>query len=302
MDSQVNSQVKRATLIGLLAILLWSTSVGLIRSLTEALGPIGGASMIYLSSGLILCLVKGLPKIKGMPKRYLYICGPLFVFYEIALSLSIGFGQGRQQALELGLINYLWPCLTILFSVLINRQRFGLLLWPGALLAFLGIGWAMVAGDSWSFSQFWSNVMANPIAYMMAVAAAISWALYCTLTKRYGGGKNGVSLFLLVTGGVLWLNYFFSAEPAMSFSLKAAAELAFMAISTGVAYSCWDVGIQKGNMTLLATASYFTPIFSMLIASVWLNTPLSYGFWQGVAMVSTGSILCWLAIRGRGEG
>lgn len=47
---------KRATLTGLAAILLWSTMVGLIRSVSEGLGPVGGAAMIYTVSGL-LCLV-----------------------------------------------------------------------------------------------------------------------------------------------------------------------------------------------------------------------------------------------------
>lgn len=32
---------KRATLIGTVAILLWSTMVGLIRSVSEGLGPVG---------------------------------------------------------------------------------------------------------------------------------------------------------------------------------------------------------------------------------------------------------------------
>lgn len=47
---------KRATLTGLAAILLWSTMVGLIRSVSEGLGPVGGAAMIYTVSG-VLCLV-----------------------------------------------------------------------------------------------------------------------------------------------------------------------------------------------------------------------------------------------------
>ncbi len=47
---------KKATLVGLAAIVLWSTMVGLIRGVSEGLGPVGGAAAIYTLSGL-LCLV-----------------------------------------------------------------------------------------------------------------------------------------------------------------------------------------------------------------------------------------------------
>lgn len=43
---------KKATLTGLAAIVLWSTMVGLIRGVSEGLGPVGGAAMIYTLSGL----------------------------------------------------------------------------------------------------------------------------------------------------------------------------------------------------------------------------------------------------------
>ena len=36
----------RATLIGLIAVLLWSSIVGLIRGVSQNLGAVGGAAMI----------------------------------------------------------------------------------------------------------------------------------------------------------------------------------------------------------------------------------------------------------------
>ena len=39
---------QKATLIGLIAIVLWSTMVGLMRGVSEGLGPAGGAAMIFL--------------------------------------------------------------------------------------------------------------------------------------------------------------------------------------------------------------------------------------------------------------
>ncbi len=69
----------RATLLGALAILLWSTMVGLVRSVSELLGPTGGAAMIYLVAAVMLCLTMGWPKVGRFPRRYLLLGSSLFV-------------------------------------------------------------------------------------------------------------------------------------------------------------------------------------------------------------------------------
>lgn len=288
---------QRATLTGLLAIILWSTSVGLIRSLTEALGPIGGAAMIYSTSTLCLLAFYGFPRIKTLPRIYLFAGGAMFVCYEIFLSLSIGLADSRMQAIEIGMINYLWPSLTIFFSLFINQQKSRFLLWPGLTLSLGGIVWIMKGDSDWTPALLWNNILANPLAYSLAFSAALTWALYCNITKRYAQGKSGVSLFFFVSSLVLWMQYSFNTEGTISFTLPSALQLIFMGASTALAYSAWNIGIQHGNLTLLATASYFTPVLSTFLAALWLNITPAISFWQGVAMVTAGSLLCWYATR-----
>ncbi|MFJ5334667.1 aromatic amino acid DMT transporter YddG [Pectobacterium sp. CHL-2024] len=288
---------QRATLTGLLAIVLWSTSVGLIRSLTEALGPIGGAAMIYSTSTLCLLAFYGFPRIKMLPRVYLFAGGAMFVCYEIFLSLSIGLADSRMQAIEIGMINYLWPSLTVFFSLFINQQKSRFLLWPGLALSLGGIVWIMKGESDWTPELLWNNILANPLAYSLAFSAALTWALYCNITRRYGQGKSGVSLFFFVASLLLWVQYAFSAEGAISLTLPSSLQLLFMGTSTALAYSVWNIGIQHGNLTLLATASYFTPVLSTLLAALWLNITPAISFWQGVVMVTAGSLLCWYATR-----
>lgn len=288
---------QRATLTGLLAIVLWSTSVGLIRSLTEALGPIGGAAMIYSTSTLCLLAFYGFPRIKTLPRVYLFAGGAMFVCYEIFLSLSIGLADSRMQAIEIGMINYLWPSLTVFFSLFINQHKSRFLLWPGLALSLGGIVWIMKGESDWTPELLWNNILANPLAYSLAFSAALTWALYCNITRRYGQGKSGVSLFFFVASLLLWVQYAFSAEGAISLTLPSSLQLLFMGTSTALAYSVWNIGIQHGNLTLLATASYFTPVLSTLLAALWLNITPAISFWQGVVMVTAGSLLCWYATR-----
>lgn len=73
---------------------------------------------------MLLCLTRGLPKPGALPAIDLWLSGTLFVGYEISLALAIGLASDRCQSLELGMINYLWPCLTIVLAILFNQQRF----------------------------------------------------------------------------------------------------------------------------------------------------------------------------------
>ncbi|HCT9093337.1 MULTISPECIES: aromatic amino acid DMT transporter YddG [Serratia] len=288
----------KATLLGLLAILLWSSVVGLIRSVSEGLGPIGGAAMIYSVSAVFLLLALRMPNLRLFPRPYLLLGSLLFVSYEICLSLSLGYANTRLQAIEVGMINYLWPCFTVLMALVFNGQKAKWWLLPGLLLSLFGIGWIMSGEGGWSPAQMLENVRSNPLSYSLAFGGAVIWALYCNLTKKIAQGHNGVVLFITLTALALWLKYAFSSESGMQFTLPVTLTLLCAGMAMGAGYAAWNVGILRGNMTLLATASYFTPVLSAVFAALVLNTALTANFWQGVVMVTAGSLICWRATRG----
>lgn len=288
----------KATLLGLLAILLWSSVVGLIRSVSEGLGPIGGAAMIYSVSAVFLLLALRMPNLRLFPRPYLLLGSLLFVSYEICLSLSLCYANTRLQAIEVGMINYLWPCFTVLMALVFNGQKAKWWLLPGLLLSLFGIGWIMSGEGGWSPAQMLENVRSNPLSYSLAFGGAVIWALYCNLTKKIAQGHNGVVLFITLTAVALWLKYAFSSESGMQFTLPVTLTLLCAGMAMGAGYAAWNVGILRGNMTLLATASYFTPVLSAVFAALVLNTALTANFWQGVVMVTAGSLICWRATRG----
>jgi len=290
---------QRATLIGLMAIILWSTMVGLIRGVSEGLGPVGGAAMIYTLSGLLLLFTVGFPDIRRFPRRYLVAGSVLFVCYEICLALSLGYATTRHQAIEAGMVNYLWPGLTILFAILFNGQRTNGWIIPGLLLCIIGVGWVLGGDNGFSIDDIISNVVSSPLSYILAFCGAIIWAAYCTVTRKYAEGNNGITLFILLTAVTLWLKYVLSEQPPMLFSWPVTLRLGLVALALGFGYAAWNVGILHGNVTILATASYFTPVLSSALAALLLNASLSWAFWQGACMVCAGSLLSWYATRQR---
>ena len=288
---------KKATLIGLLAIVLWSTMVGLIRAVSEGLGPVGGAAMIYTLSGVLLIITVGFPDIRPSPLGYLLPGGVLFVTSDLCIALSRGFPGTRQQAIEVGMVNYLWPSFTILFAILFNGQKATLWVIPGLILAIIGVSWVLGGEQGLNFHDITQNILSSPLSYSLAFVGAFIWAAYCTVTSKYAKGSNGITLFILLTAAALWIKFALTDQPSMHFTLPVVIKLVVTAIALGFGYAAWNTGILHGRVAVLAAASYFTPVLSSALAAAVLSAPLSFSFWQGAFMVCGGSLLCWWATR-----
>lgn len=291
------SSSSKGTLYGIVAILLWSTIVGLIRNISEYFGAVGGAALIYTTGTLFLILILGVPKLSRFPKRYLFWGGLLFVTYEVCLSLALGFATDRTQAIELGMVNYLWPSFTLALAVILNKQRFSILLIVGLLCAFSGLVWVVSGDNPLTIDGLWKNIQSNPLSYILAFSGAILWAFYSNLTRLMSGGNNGIVPFFLLTSLALWGQYLFSTPVEWIVNTKSITLLLITGAAIGLANAAWTIGMIRGNVTLLATLSYFTPVISTAFSSILLSTALSFSFWQGVMMVTGGSLICWLATR-----
>ncbi|MDY0960498.1 aromatic amino acid DMT transporter YddG [Massilia sp. CFBP9026] len=294
-----NSKTTRATLIGLLAILLWSSIVGLIRSVSASFGATGGAALIYTVASILLLLTVGPSKVLAFPRAYLAWGSLLFVAYEMCLALSIGYADTNRQAIEVGMVNYLWPAVTMVFAILFNGQTTRWPIVPGVALAIAGVCWVLGGDAGLDPAAMVANVRDNPLSYGLAFAGTLIWASYCTVTARIANGSNGVTLFFMLTAIALWIKYLAIGGEPMRVDTRAVVHLLLAAAAMGFGYAAWNVGILHGNVTVLAGASYFIPVLSAALAALLLDTPLSFSFWQGAAMVCAGSVLCWIATRRR---
>ena len=286
-------------MIGLVAIILWSSIVGLIRGVSEYLGAVGGAAMIYSVASLVLLATVGFPKLSSFPRKYLFWGSLLFVTYELCLSLSIGYANTGRQAIEVSMVNYLWPTFTLISAIVFCNQRTTWLVVPGFVLSIMGICWVLGGDQGLDVAGMLANVRDNPLSYGLAFFGAVVWAAYCTITANIAKGKNGVTLFFILVALTLWLKFFFGDHSPMSFSIPAFIYLLLASAAMGFGYAAWNIGILHGNVTVLAGASYFIPVFSSALSASLLHAPLPKSFWIGSSLVCVGSILCWLATNAK---
>jgi drug/metabolite transporter (DMT)-like permease len=285
------------TLIGFSAVLIWSATIGFYRSVAESFGSVGGAALIFTVAGLAGALRAGPGLWRGHRPLYLLLGGLLFIGHEMCLALALGIADDRAQSIELGLINYLWPCLIIVAAVLLRQQRASFLMIPGVALCLGGVMWSLSGGQGISPAILLDHVGANPAAYGLALIAALSWPAYTLLTRRMAGGRNAVPLFLLAAAAILWLKFLLGDDQPLVWDGRGVLSVLSFGVATTLAYSAWNHGIIHGNLALLASASYFTPVLSVLLSSLLFGSLLDGSFWLGGAIVTAGSLLCWQATR-----
>lgn len=304
----LNFKKYRHTLCGLGAILIWSTSIALARSITEQIGSLTAAAAVHLVGGAF-CLghhffrgQNSLHQVRRLSPKYLFGCGTLFVLYMLALFLAIGSAADRRQVLEVGLINYLWPALTIIFSLFLLKFKANLLLAPGTLLALLGIFLVLRPDNPTSLTSIFTNIASNPLSYGLAMIAAVSWALYSNLTRRWAGPESsgGVVLFLPAAGIFLFLLRLGSIEESL-WNWRAVGEVIFMGLATALGYVLWDIAMRKGNLVFVAAFSYFTPFFSTLLSCIYLGITAGVALWLGCLLIVAGSFLSWAAVSAKGS-
>ena len=164
-------------------------------------------------------------------------------------------------------------------------------------MALAGV-WLVLTHDApTSWHAFAGSLSANPVPFGLGLLAAVTWALYSTLSRRWGTPESGgaVQLFLLATGlafGVLGL----IQGGGGPWSGRAVAEVAALAVATSLAYFFWDVAMRRGDLVLVTAWSYLTPLLSTAVSCLLLGVVPGLTLWLGCLAVVAGSFVSWRSI------
>ena len=250
----------RATLGGLLAILLWA-SLALLTTLTGDLPPFQVLSISFGCGGLVGLLhlsrqgKAGWRSMRAPWPAFASATTGLFGYHALYF-----FALKHAPPVEANLLNYLWPLLIVLLSGLLPGVR----LRPGNLAgAALGLCAAalLVTGGH--------GIHIDPAAsagYLAALAAALAWAGYSVLNRRYAHVPSSAivpaCIAVAALGGIA--HGLFEAPHAIS----GGQWLAMIAMGigpVGAAFWLWDGGTKRGDIALLGGLSYLAPLLSTLL-------------------------------------
>lgn len=292
-----NMSTSLATYIGISAILLWASVVALVKIVSTQLGPDLGVLLIYSTSTIILFFIFGVPKIHLIPFKFFILSTVLFVSYELCLSYSIALSTTSRQAVEVSVLNYLWPSFTIIALIISKELQFNAYILIGLIISVSGVVYIQTNGEGLNLDYLISSFSLNPLVYMLAICGAIIWALYCVITRKCKIKENPITLYFLAVTLILWIKFLISQSlPNInSLSFLSILYVTLSAFALGLGYAAWNIGMIHGNISILIACSYFTPIISCIVAVFLLDITLPTIFWHGVIAVSIGSLICWLA-------
>jgi len=192
------------------------------------------------------------------------------------------------SALFMGIIGALIPLLTVLLSIVILRiaPTLGILL--GSLISFTGLVWLVSEGD---VMQLLNQGMGK--GELMMLAASTSYALYGVLTKRWALPLPiWQSLYVQILFGVLLLLPGFLLAPDVALNRNNLPLVAFAGLFASlIAPFLWIHGVQRLGASTTSIFMNLTPLFTALIAVLFLHEQLHSYHWIGGGLTLGGVIL-----------
>lgn len=269
-------------LFALLAIGLWST-LALLGSQLTHLPPFLMLGMALGISGLASFLW---PKAWRIPWKTLAVgVGGIFGYHFLyfrAFALA--------PAVEANLINYLWPLLIVLLSPLVlpGMRLHWRHAW-GALFGLAGAALILTGGQLSLKARYLPG-------YLLAGAAALTWALYSLLSRRLSPFPTA-SVTAFCTAGSL-LAFAFHLATGGSLSALAALRphdrwllLLIGAGPMGLAFFFWDAALKQGDPRTIGALAYLTPLLSTLNLAVWAGQRLTWVHGTALLLIVAGAVV-----------
>ena len=281
---------RRATLIGLVAVLLWATLAPL-TVLAAGVPPLQLVAMSFAVGAAIgLIYLAAWSSARTELQRMtcsaaiLGVSGLLGFHFFYFLSLSLA------PPLEANLVNYLWPLLIVLFSALLPKMDSGLR-WHhliGAAAAFAGAALAITKGRA--LPSLSSDALAG---YGAALLSALTWSGYSVLSRLFPAvPSSAVAIYCTATalaGAIAHFALETTAWPLSAMQWIAAVGLGVGPV--GLAFYVWDHGCKHGDLRVLGTSAYFAPLLSTLLLVLFGLAEGSPALWIAASAITGGALL-----------
>jgi drug/metabolite transporter (DMT)-like permease len=261
------------------AILLWS-SLALISSRLGHLPPILTAGIALFIGGLI-----GIIRVREWRVSAVTLLVGIGGIFGYHLMLFTAFRLSPM--LEANLINYLWPLLIVLFTPLL-LPGFGLRTGhvAGAVMGLAGAALIVTGGS------IHPDLSALP-GYLLAAAAAVTWAVYSLLTKRLPAfGSGAVGAFCLAAG-TLSLGVYAAHAGTAGFAVIRTGDWPLLLLlgvgPMGTAFFLWDAALKRGDPRVIGSLSYVTPLLSTLALALAGGRRLSLLSAAAMALIIAGA-------------
>jgi drug/metabolite transporter (DMT)-like permease len=274
------------TLSGLAAIGLWAV-LALFTAGTGPIPPFQLSAVTFAIASLVgiaFMRIRGtsLSVLRQPPRAWalgLYGLFGYHALYFAALKLA--------PPAEAGLVAYLWPLLIVLMTALLpgetlsRRHIFAALLgFAGVIVLGLGKGGVGFEATHWK-------------GYIAALGCAFIWSSYSVLSRMQGDvpteAVTGFCAATAVLSAICHLLFETTIWPQTTLQWLCIIGLGLGPV--GAAFFLWDIGMKRGDIRLLGTASYSAPVLSTILLVLVGFSPAHWTLAVACALIVGGAVL-----------
>lgn len=289
------SNDRKALLLGLLAVLFWSTAASAFKLSLEVLEPF---TLLFLSAAVsfLFLLARSLPAMAGRrgsggsrggarPLRFVARASVRGLLNPFLYYLVLFEAYDRLPAQVAMVINYLWPVVLVLLSVPLLGQRIR----PGRLVAILVSFLGVVLLALGNASSFDGGVDLPAMA--LALASTVIWGLFWILNLRHPGDDSvkmaagfSFALVYLVAYGLAAGERFLPSRAAFL------AGPAWVGVfEMGLTYLLWLRALSlAGSTAKVGSLIYFTPFLSLVWIGISVGERITSATLAGLLLVVAG--------------
>lgn len=256
---------KTATTVGYLALLFWSTGALATTQICQLpiLQVLSTTFIVsFIITSLWLTITNRWSIIRNQP-WYIWFMGVSGVCLQ-QFSYIAAFKNG--PALQVDILILLWPILVICLTGILTKERLKLHHVLSGLMGLVSIYLLNCSDHGLTLFSNWYT------GYYYALICAVLWSAY-TICSRYFsktplpliGMYYGLGSLIVLPAHIISENFIMPTP----FQWLILAYIGF--ITSTLAYFCWDYGVKKGNIKLLATLSYGNSTISLSLLIIFTN-------------------------------
>lgn len=282
---------RKSIIFALLAVLFWSTMSSAFKVSLNYLSPFGllfWSVLFALLSLFIVMLVQRkfrflteLNRKDVMRSAVMGFVNPFLYYLVLFKAYSL------LRAQEAGMLNYTWPIVLVLLSVVFLKQRIGFVSLLAVFVSFLGI-LVISSGGNLLDMRF-----DEPFGVALAIGSAFLWALYWILNMK--DKREAVSKILvnMLFGFVYLLLYGIIFEGIQVPSVEGMLGAAYIGFfEMGITFVFWLLALQyAANTAHVSNLIFLSPFMALFFISIFVGEKILPSTVVGLLLIISGIML-----------
>ncbi len=286
-----------------LTVLFWSGNFILGRGIRLAIPPVSLNFWRWVGALLIL-LPFGIPRIlnqRQLLARHWKMVALMSIPAIVIFNAFIYNALQTTTAINTTLVNAMIPIFIALVAWSIFGETLSLRQCGGVLVSFLGLIFIVTRGELALL-----KTLSLSVGDLWTLGASFSWATYSVVLRKRPGGMDPIAfLTVLVAFGLLfslpWYCWELTTKGGFSLTPATSASLAYVALFPSVlSFIFWNYGVQQVGANRAGIFIHLMPVFSIVLAMVFLDERLQVFHMAGIGFIFTGIAMTTLQ-AGRSE-